>query len=436
MSKQPSLKAGMYLLETLTAGMYNEPMSIFREYIQNAVDSIDQVRTKRSQLRVDIELDPFSRAIRICDNGPGISVEKAEGTLSAIGLSEKTGTKMRGFRGIGRLGGIGFCDKAVYRTKAKGEKVESVQEWDCKAMRRMLSESAKSPLSLEKVFGKVTAFHQENGKRATDSYFAVTLEGVTSFRGYNLDIERVREYLGQVAPLPFDPRQFSFHKAVEDYLAENLNGYGSYEIYLNGNQLFKPYKDTVKVTKGGYDPIDEIKLFKIKMDDWPIAYGWYGQRKEMCGAISKGEGVSGIRVRVGDILLGDAHLLDGCFREPRFNGYVVGEIHVDCPDLIPNSRRDDFVDNDVKTAFYNEIEREVGLPISKEVRLRSRLNTKASKNAEEAGQCSGAGTSCKKTSPANPSSAEAGLMSQIPEDCRKCATVSKLLSWLKKAKAY
>lgn len=39
--KKSSFKAGMYLLETLTAGMYNEPLSIYREYIQNAVDSID-----------------------------------------------------------------------------------------------------------------------------------------------------------------------------------------------------------------------------------------------------------------------------------------------------------------------------------------------------------------------------------------------------------
>ena len=36
-----SFKAGMYLLETLTAGMYNDPLAIYREYIQNAADSID-----------------------------------------------------------------------------------------------------------------------------------------------------------------------------------------------------------------------------------------------------------------------------------------------------------------------------------------------------------------------------------------------------------
>lgn len=32
---------GKFTLETLTSGMYDRPKDLFREYIQNAVDSID-----------------------------------------------------------------------------------------------------------------------------------------------------------------------------------------------------------------------------------------------------------------------------------------------------------------------------------------------------------------------------------------------------------
>ena len=46
LKKKTPFKAGMYLLETLTSGMYNEPLTIYREYIQNAVDSID-ISTKK-----------------------------------------------------------------------------------------------------------------------------------------------------------------------------------------------------------------------------------------------------------------------------------------------------------------------------------------------------------------------------------------------------
>ena len=35
------IKIGKFTLETLTTGMYDSPKDIYREYIQNAVDSID-----------------------------------------------------------------------------------------------------------------------------------------------------------------------------------------------------------------------------------------------------------------------------------------------------------------------------------------------------------------------------------------------------------
>ena len=35
------ISIGKFTLESLTTGMYSEPESCFREYIQNAVDSLD-----------------------------------------------------------------------------------------------------------------------------------------------------------------------------------------------------------------------------------------------------------------------------------------------------------------------------------------------------------------------------------------------------------
>ena len=36
-----TIKIGKFTLETLTTGMYDSPKDIYREYIQNAADSID-----------------------------------------------------------------------------------------------------------------------------------------------------------------------------------------------------------------------------------------------------------------------------------------------------------------------------------------------------------------------------------------------------------
>ena len=372
-------KTGVYLLETLTSGMYNEPMSVYREYIQNAVDSIDMLETKSRfpKMIIRIDIEPIARQIKIWDNGGGIPAKLAEEALCNIGLSNKSGTGLRGFRGIGRLGGIAFSDRAVFKTKAKGEEVESVQTWNCSDLRKLLSDRKKSSLKLEDVLNRITEFEQTKSKGRTAGYFEVTLDGVTSFRNYIFDIRKVSNYLAEVAPVPFDLQAFSHGKVIDEYLHSRLSRYGAYDIQLNGKTICKPYKETIRLTKNFTDQIVGIKTFEIRGKNAPFAYGWYGKRRELLGSIVRGEGTAGIRVRVGNILVGDKYLLDCCFREHRFNSYLIGEIHVDHPALIPNSRRDDFVDNDVKTLFYNTVEREIGIPVSKEIRLRSRVRSKA-----------------------------------------------------------
>lgn len=379
-----SFKAGMFLLETLTAGMYNDPLSIYREYIQNAVDSIDLRKDSQNpeSLKVEIHLDPHEQSVTIRDCGAGIPGNIAENILSSIGSSNKTGTDARGFRGIGRLGGIAFSDKTIFRTKASCDDFESIQVWNCKKLRQLLSDPQKTSLSMNEVFQEVTKYERINSKKTGDSYFEVKLDGVSSFRNLILDIARVREYLSQVAPVPFNPQAFSYHKEIDSYLGNNLRIYGQYNIILNGDPVFKPYQDRVRLTKKAYDQIDGVDCFDLKIGDNSIAYCWLGNRRKLSGGIAKGDHSSGIRVRIGNILLGDAHFLDRCFREARFNSYCIGEIHVQCPDLVPNSRRDDYVDSEMKTLFFNAVEKMIGLPLSKKIRYRSRLTSNANKERE------------------------------------------------------
>jgi len=375
--KESKFQAGMYLLETLTAGMYNEPLSIYREYIQNAVDSFDIVRKakRRGPQLIKIDLDPFERQISISDNAFGIPSSNAEEILSRIGGSEKRKEKFRGFRGIGRLGGLAFCGKAVFRTKSFGETVESVQEWDCKKLRSLLAETDREEMSLRDLFDETTVFMQNNSKKPSGSYFKIELLDVSSFRNHILDIRQIEKYLQSVAPVPFDPENFGYADEIKTFFKNNIPNYTEIAIKLNGKQIFKPYKNAVKSTIKVNDIIDKIEYFNIETNDEIIASGWYGKRKKLIGAINRSEAVSGIRVRDGNIMIGDEHLLDNCFRETRFNSYVLGEIHINTSKLLPNSRRDDFIDNQTKTQFYSMIERDIGLPISKEIRLTSRLRS-------------------------------------------------------------
>lgn len=379
MKTENSFKAGMYLLETLTSGMYNDPLSIYREYIQNSVDSIDTCSNKTNKA-VEIKLDPFNKTITIFDNGSGIPFKHAASILSGIGSSNKAGTDLRGFRGIGRLGGIAFSDMVSFRTKSMNDTHEIIQKWDCIKLRRLLAEPKNANMQLQELFDQITTFEKHKSDDINKSYFEVMLEGVSSFRNYLFDIKKVREYIAKSCPVDYSTDSFSYSKQINKFLKTNVKNFNAYPIYLNEKQIFKPYGDNVKVTSKGFDTIEEIDFITIQDYDDVFAYGWIGKRKDLLGSISKGDDSSGIQVRTGNILLGDSHLLDRCFREERFNSYMVGELHIVHPELIPNSRRDDFIDNDYKSRFYDAVEKEIGLPMSKEIRNRSKNTNNTATN--------------------------------------------------------
>ena len=65
---------GARLLETLTSALYADPIIVFREYVQNAVDSFRRSTDSREYV-VDITIDISKKIVMIADNVLGITVE-------------------------------------------------------------------------------------------------------------------------------------------------------------------------------------------------------------------------------------------------------------------------------------------------------------------------------------------------------------------------
>ena len=68
---------GKDVLELLSSAMYIDPLSIYREYVQNAADAIDEaigggLLGGNDKGRIDIAINPQERRIRIRDNGTGL----------------------------------------------------------------------------------------------------------------------------------------------------------------------------------------------------------------------------------------------------------------------------------------------------------------------------------------------------------------------------
>lgn len=123
----PEVRIGINILETLTTGMYRDPFVMYREYIQNACDAIDEAVSMNlvtpEDGRVEIWLDDDK--VTIEDNGIGIPGESFVATLYSIGDSDKSSNLNKGFRGIGHWCGLANCEKITFTSKAAGENAES-----------------------------------------------------------------------------------------------------------------------------------------------------------------------------------------------------------------------------------------------------------------------------------------------------------------------
>src|SRR5579859_687339 len=106
---------GKDVLELLSTSMYVDPLTVYREYIQNAADAIEQAIEQGSDAgSVEITIDPTGRSVRIRDDGTGIRGSEFASRLTSIGASEKRGGQARGFRGVGRLAGLGYARELIF----------------------------------------------------------------------------------------------------------------------------------------------------------------------------------------------------------------------------------------------------------------------------------------------------------------------------------
>lgn len=359
---------GKYTLESLTNGMYASPLDLYREYIQNAADSIDSAVAEKLErpeyFEIAIHLDHEKNTLSIFDNGRGLCKKEAISTLIDIGNSNKQRTQNRGFRGIGRLAGLGYCDELVFITSFSGEDTKTLIHYNAKLLRELLLASSEDSVSVHDVMNQIISV-EEFSENPNRHYFEVKMLGVTKNSGL-MDEYLVHDYLIQHSPLPFG-KDFKWRSTIQEKL--RLLGYTipTYCICLNGTELYKPYSDSYvsdrvkKIT----DRIQDIRVKKFYRGEVLSAILWYAHTA-FYGTIND-SAIKGIRVRQGNILIGNKSTCNSYFKEERFNGWIMGELHVLDSDLIANSRRDDFEKNE---AYYELVKmfQEWAFSVSKDIR--------------------------------------------------------------------
>ena len=341
---------GKDVLELLSSSMYVDPMTIYREYVQNAADAIDEARTKgllppTKPGRVMIKTDAATRSIRIQDNGTGIPWSRFTRQLTSVGASAKRGTKARGFRGVGRLAGLGYCQEVIFRSRTSPESLVSELRWDCRRLQAALR-SADFKGGLAEVIQDAVAVRRASLDGYPERFFEVELRGVTRHRQDRLlSPPAIAEYLGQTAPLPFDPA-FSFAAEITATLDPHLSLCNLHlTISSIDGPIYRPHRNRFEIGDNVYDAFTIVEPIEITGVDGDIAaVGWL-LHHGYTGAIPAKASVKGLRFRIGNVQVGEGNLLEELFPEPRFNAWSVGEIHILDQRIVPNGRRDHFQPN-------------------------------------------------------------------------------------------
>lgn len=394
------ISVGKYTLESLTTGMYSDARIVYREYIQNSVDSLEIALSKgildENDMRINIILDSDNSSISISDNGIGVSAKEASKVLVSIGNSTKHNQNSRGFRGIGRLGGMSYCERLVFKTSAYNEETKTIITFDCKKLKQLLIPDKNKTQDLVQLLTEITTIETKDANKE-QHYFSVEMFGVDANSGLlqlypkngkpkseeeeieeeNKD-DTIGKYISQVAPLPYDKHNFSFAVNIKEYTAEKGYNVEEFPIYIGESipeleKLYKANKTDFIAGKGTEknDSITGITNFTIVVEGELYAIGWYG----MCGWYGSiaDKKIAGIRVKKGNIQIGDSKTLDPIFTQSRFNRWVQGEVFVVSDRLIPNARRDDFEKNEAYYKLIEQLSDKVGKKIASKIRDASKL---------------------------------------------------------------
>lgn len=368
-----TIKVGLRLLETLTSALYDDPIILFREYVQNSVDAYNRTISVSSdkefdEFQVAIDIDKNGKSITIRDNGYGIDNSQFIEKMTSIGASDKGQSNNQiGFRGIGRLSAMPFCEKLIFTNKSENSNKIQVFKWQGSRFQQLLNQ--ESEIELNQAMKEITDTYEEDYEDAiSDHFFTVEIINYNSEIVDLVKQDDLKYRLSMMLPLRYDPR-FEQQKDILEYY-EKFMGYSldryAFMVKLNGEGMYKPYNET-NILESGIN-FWELRYRSKTKNEVPDKIGilWFTfNRKVTANPVNEPHG---ILVRSKNMLMGDHNALADALFRSKSDDYVAtfreltqtlqgvyGEMLLDSPRLNDNTRRDWFRIDDSSIELRNII---------------------------------------------------------------------------------
>ena len=351
-------RIGKTQMQQYMGDLYENPMVVYREYIQNACDAIEDALSMnliqdRKKSTIIVRIDTYNKTITIEDESVGISKDNIGPYLVDVASSKKV--NRAGQYGIGRLNGANYCDQIIYETSYFGEEVLSTLVWDVKRAREICEDPSQNPTT-EEIIDEVTHLFPEKGEKAETHYCRVTLKNVNN--SLLLDQEKVISYISQIVPVDYD-LDFkvnllspSLEVEANAPFKERFKSLWIYKISVNDIPVTKQYKSEDGAFKFG-----SLRCFSLidNKTQEEYAWGWYAMNKE--AKQMNDLPISFIRARHCNYQIGPATLLSGLYPSPVSQAYFIGELNLVHEHIRPTASRDGIKQNDHKIIFEAIVKR-------------------------------------------------------------------------------
>lgn len=335
-------KIGKDQMRQYMGGLYENSMVIFREYLQNACDAVEQALEEglipnRRHANIAVKIDQYNKRIIIEDVGIGISTKNIGPYLVDVASSQKFNKQLVGRHGIGRLNGANYCDRIIYETSSYGESVKSTLVWNVKKARELCDSDIDidTPTIIDEVTDQLPQVPEVPEKH----YCIVTLENVND--PHLMDEDAVREYISEIVSVDYD---LEFRENVLDPALglpinegykERFENLWIYAVTVNEIPVEKTYRSEFKDKKLGtmqcFTLIDE----KTQQE---LAWGWFALTNT--AEQLNDAPFSFIRGRHHNFQIGGGDLLNKYHKSTTAPAYSVGELHITHPRINPTATRD------------------------------------------------------------------------------------------------
>lgn len=315
---------GAGIVSIITESLYDKPIVVFREYIQNAVDALDIANSIENCGDFSAQIWMTDNSLFFLDNGTGIDSDRFQRTMESIADSGKKKTENLGYKGIGRLSGIPYCSELSFINIIDYSK-RSFQEYtiDCNEYREIQRSDSYYDLDFDALMLRIGKLVENPNKdhilNATYEHsdlftkrntgFLVVLKDITSVLRSIIDDEQFPTDLGWLLPVPFLPELVTpSAENGQNYelFAELMNSNTfdkdtsiparPFRIFYNKEQIYRPLKNNMFRTY----------LCKSTLEQYAVCVHTFSNKKI---EIDRKNPFSGIRIYIDNILLCDENEL-------------------------------------------------------------------------------------------------------------------------------